>query len=51
MHLCSSTQLSTLKSYVNDPHTPTIRIDRVDFPKPKRDLNEQDMKLIELNPK
>ena len=36
---------------VKDPHTPTIKIDGKDIPKPKEDRDELDMKLIELNRK
>ena len=36
---------------IKDPHTPTIKIDGKDIPKPKEDRDELDMKLIELNRK
>ena len=36
---------------INRPHTPTIIVDGIGKPKPKKDWDEMDKKLVQLNAK
>ena len=40
-----------LSAIINRPHTLTIVVDGISFPKPKKDWNEEDKRLVQLKVK